>query len=160
MCDLQPPPDSSFVASGAQARNFDCVLSHGGHDAVWIRVSGELDFASGPQLQRALYEGLASARLIVVDLRALSFIDSTGLHTLMEADARARTRDQRLVLVRGPAPVDRLFELAEMSHLLEICDAGEVMSPVELCRQPGLPALRRGDRRSARFLGGARGRRS
>lgn len=122
MTSLHSPLGSSFVSSGAEARNFDCVLSHGEPDTVWIRGSGELDVASAPQLQRALYEGLASARLVVVDLRALTFIDSTGLHTLLAADAQARLSECRLVLIRGCSPVERLLELSGLTHLLEICD--------------------------------------
>ena len=72
--------------------------------------------------RQALQEALSRALLVVVDLRELAFIDSTGLHMLIKPDARARRTGRRLVFVRGPAQIDRVLELIGLSGRLEIID--------------------------------------
>lgn len=56
------------------------------------------------------------------DLRQLTFMDSAGVHAIIKADAQARSNARRLVLVRGPAQIDRLLELVGLSDQLEIID--------------------------------------
>ena len=75
-----------------------------------------------------MHDALSSARLVVADLRQLSFMDSTGLHLLIATDARARRSYRRLVIVRGPAQIDRLFELIGLSERLEIIDLKPVLA--------------------------------
>lgn len=131
MSDLQPSPESpesSFTPTGAEAWPFDCVLSHSGRDAAWIRLVGELDIATAPRLERTLYEALGSARLVIIDLRQLEFMDSTGLHLLIKADAHARPRGRRVVVVRGPHQIDQLFQLVGISDRLELVDLKELKS--------------------------------
>ena len=47
----------------------------------------------------------------MLDLRELAFMDSSGVHTIVNASARARQLGRRLVLLRGPPDVDRVFKL-------------------------------------------------
>lgn len=70
-------------------------------------------------VQRAL----SCARLVIIDLRQLTFIDSTGLHLIIAADASARLSSRRLIVIRGPAHIDRLFTLVGISDRVEITDA-------------------------------------
>jgi anti-sigma B factor antagonist len=49
-------------------------------------------------------------------------MDSTGLRAVIAADARARERGARLVIVRAPEEVDRVFRLTRMDEHLEIVD--------------------------------------
>jgi anti-anti-sigma factor len=86
-------------------------------------VSGELDLASAEQLDAGLKQLESSEPdLIVLDLRELEFMDSTGLRTVIAADARARERGGRLVVVRAPEEVDRVFRLTRMDQHLELVD--------------------------------------
>ena len=78
-----------------------------------MTLRGELDLATVDE---------AEATTVVVDLRALRFMDSTGLHFVLGADARARERGGRLLLVRGPESVDRVFRLALLDGRLEFVD--------------------------------------
>jgi anti-anti-sigma factor len=48
---------------------------------------------------------------VVIDLGGLAFIDSSGLRVLMLADSRARERGYELMLLPGPEPVQRVFEM-------------------------------------------------
>lgn len=67
----------------------DPMLPPGG--AV-VALRGELDLATSPQLRTALVEliGQPSVRCVVVDMGGVTFIDSTGVHVLVEAARRLR----------------------------------------------------------------------
>jgi anti-sigma B factor antagonist len=119
---LQPPAESSFATTDGDISRFGCEISRSDRHAVWIRLSGELDLGCSMQLKHTLREAVATQRLIVVDLTGLAFMDSTGLHAIIDADNRARLRGSKLVLVRGPAQIDRLFELVGVSDRLQIVD--------------------------------------
>jgi anti-sigma B factor antagonist len=88
-----------------------------------IALVGELDIASAPRLE----EGLAEAEgdtpaTLVLDLRRVDFIDSTGLRAVIAADERARATGRRFVVVRGPAAVERVFNVTQLDQRLEIVD--------------------------------------
>jgi anti-anti-sigma factor len=80
-------------------------------DAAWVRLAGGLDSTTTPQLERALCEPRLQARLVVLDLRELTLIDSCGVHAIVDASLRARKLDRRLLLLAGPPAVDRVFTL-------------------------------------------------
>ena len=81
---------------------FDCSHTNCGRDAVWVHVVGALDLAPAPELERALREAQSRARLVVLDLRELAFMDSAGAHVIIDASVCARHRGGRLVLLRTP----------------------------------------------------------
>ena len=90
---------------------------------VSIALSGELDLAGARQLEMHLDEAeRESPERLVIDLRDLSFIDSTGLRLLLQADARARERGCELVLRRGEATVQRVFEVTGALDVLRFED--------------------------------------
>jgi anti-sigma B factor antagonist len=88
-----------------------------------IRVQGELDLATADELERELIrvEG-TDALSIILDLSGLQFIDSTGVRLLISAHARSRADSHRLALLRGPASVQRVFELCGIRDLLPFAD--------------------------------------
>ena len=93
-------------------------------DAHTIVLSGEVDLLSTPQIEAALKDAYAAdSELIVIDLRNLTFIDSSGLHALATGHELSRTRGQELRIIPGPANVQRLFELTGMNEVLPFCDA-------------------------------------
>ena len=79
-----------------------------------LALTGELDLAAVPTLEAAI-PNLAAGEVLVVDLRDLTFIDSSGIHVLMRLDTAARDDGWSLVLVRptgsptrpGPLPPRR-----------------------------------------------------
>jgi anti-sigma B factor antagonist len=92
--------------------------------AVVIGVSGELDLASSPMLEHELERGTASkADLVIVDLRQLEFMDSTGLSVLVRAHQRAGELGQRFGVVRGPQQVQRLLSLTGVADRLTLADS-------------------------------------
>lgn len=112
---------------------FVCSWEIGGRDAAWLKVSGELDLTTSPQFRRRLLEASRSVRLVVLDLRELSFIDSSGIHAILDTARDAREHEGRLLIVRGPAPVDRVLSLTGVGKQVLIFD----LAPTEPA-----PALR------------------
>jgi anti-sigma B factor antagonist len=81
-----------------------------------VTVRGELDLATAARLDSALDTLIAED--LVLDLRPLTYLDSTGVRLLVQHDAAARTSGRRLRVVRGPV-ADRVFELTELDRLLQ-----------------------------------------
>ena len=91
-----------------------------------ISVSGELDLASSPALEEELERVARSdAQLVVVDLRSLEFMDSTGLSVLVRAHQRAEENGRRLGLVNGSQQVQRLLTLTGVADRLTLTDVPE-----------------------------------
>jgi anti-sigma B factor antagonist len=104
------------------------------HQAAIVAPSGELDIASAPELQAALERAWQSGvELVIVDLRAVGFMDSTGLHVILRAHQRAEEADRRLGVVDGGEQVHELLSLTAVLDRLHIAAA-----PDELLRRSGL----------------------
>lgn len=92
-----------------------------GHTRVVL--AGELDIASADELEKQLTAvETDSPGTLVLDLRRVEFIDSTGLRALIAADERARSEGRRLAVVRGPDAVARLLTVTQLDQRLEIVD--------------------------------------
>ena len=93
-------------------------------DRVTLALSGELDLASAGDVEEELsrIEQSRPAQ-IVLDLRALSFMDSTGLRLIAGADHRAREDGRRVTIVQGPEAVKRVFSITRLDERLEIVEA-------------------------------------
>lgn len=90
---------------------FSCVWRAGHGGVAWVQPRGELDVAACPRLEHALHAAEATARMVVLDLRELDFMDCAGLHVVLDASARLDLVGRRLVVVPGGADVELLFEL-------------------------------------------------
>jgi anti-anti-sigma factor len=119
-------PDSIASHADALPPPFACSWTNGGLDAAWVHVAGELDIATTPRLERTLRKGQLQARLVVLDVRELAFIDGCGVHAIVNASVRARRVGGRLVVLRGRADVDRVLTLTGSSDDGEIGDADPV----------------------------------
>jgi anti-anti-sigma factor len=89
-------------------------------DGVTLTVRGEIDLASAHALDRELLDAESLARRIVLDLAGLEFIDSTGIHVLIDAHQRAEINGHQLVLTHIPAQAERLFSLTGIKSQLRI----------------------------------------
>ena len=82
-------------------------------EGVVLMLFGELDLASAPALEQELKEvGHANPARLLLDLRNLGFMDSTGLALMIRAQQSADANGHRLVFRRGTSQVQRLFELS------------------------------------------------
>jgi anti-anti-sigma factor len=119
-------PSSSHLRTPASARlgrglALSISIEEAEPGAVMLGLKGELDtdtaYTFDAELRRV--EG-RHPRLIVVDLRALDFMDSTGLARLLAASKRATRGDWRLVFVRGSRAVQRVLALTGMAERFEL----------------------------------------
>lgn len=120
-------PEVSAVGSSTSTRYyaappFVCSWEIGGWQAAWVRVAGELDLLTSPQFRTTVEAAQRAARLVVLDLRELSFTDSTGVHVIFDAAQVSRRDGGQLLIVRGPAQVDRVLALTQVSKQLVIFD--------------------------------------
>jgi anti-sigma B factor antagonist len=107
------------------------VLEDVSDDGTTVRLSGELDISTAGVLERVLAELQrpdGPAR-IVMDLRGLRFMDSTGLRLLVTADLRLRGEGRELALVPGPESVHRVFRLALLEERLTFVDGSNGSDP-------------------------------
>lgn len=111
------PESRSDVSQRALVRSWkDC-----GSDVAWVQVVGSLDAVTAPALEQTLRDAELRAPLVVLDLREFTFTDSSGVHVITSASARAHRAGRRLVFVRSPAQADRMLTLIT-SHVPEIVD--------------------------------------
>jgi anti-sigma B factor antagonist len=89
-------------------------------DRTVLELAGEFDLAAEPVLTRELEKALPASTL-VLDLRRVTFMDSTGLRLLLEADARVRGSGDTCVVVRGPG-VHRVIEEGLLASRLEVVE--------------------------------------
>ena len=118
-------PSDPFAAVPASRPHDDLltVRSAFSSETYVIAVYGELDLSTVEEVRRHLLRAEASnASDIVVNLSALHFIDSTGIHLLHEAHRRSQADGGRLRLLRGPAEVQRALEICGLDRQLPFLD--------------------------------------
>jgi anti-anti-sigma factor len=90
-------------------------------NAVRLALRGELDLEHAYMFDEELRAVEATEpATICLDLRELRFLDSCGLGRLIAARRRARKSGRRLVLVRGPLAVQRVFALTAVDEAFEM----------------------------------------
>jgi anti-anti-sigma factor len=95
------PPESGLTVRTAHQQRIFVIAPY-----------GELDLATAPDVERELHRAERSdAAEIVLDLSGLSFIDSTGIRLVLDADARSRADGGRLKLLPGRGAVHGVFRL-------------------------------------------------
>jgi anti-sigma B factor antagonist len=91
-----------------------------------LRLDGELDLASAPLLESEVESALQDdPAAIVLDLRGLEFIDSTGLRMILSLDQRCAEGGQTFALVRGSQQVQRLMNMTRVAEHLKFVTSPE-----------------------------------
>ena len=97
-------------------------------NAFQLTVSGDVDISTSPALDDALDELIAAdARLVVLDLADVTFLDSTGLRSIMRASRALAERDGRLTCAGLSSPARRVMEISGL--LPELTEAGPETAP-------------------------------
>jgi anti-sigma B factor antagonist len=106
--------------------NLEFKTTRNGTVAV-VAPTGELDLSGAAILEDELERLAAEPELatVVLDLRGLEFMDSSGLRLVVMADMRAREAGRRFALIRGGDTVHRVFDITRMSERLEFVEAPE-----------------------------------
>jgi anti-sigma B factor antagonist len=92
-----------------------------------VRPSGELDLSGAAVLEAELDRLAEDPELgaVVLDMRELEFMDSSGLRLVVLNDMRAREAGRRFSLIRGDETVHRVFEITRMSDRLDFVETAE-----------------------------------
>jgi anti-sigma B factor antagonist len=86
-----------------------------------IALAGELDLSNVDRFAERLREVEAERPdVLELDLRELTFMDSTGLAQLFAANRRAREQGRRIVILKGPGPIDRVLALARIEDAIDV----------------------------------------
>jgi anti-anti-sigma factor len=129
---------------------FTTALTSAG-DAL-ISLTGELDLSGAGPLEEEIDRLVAADGIarIVLDLRELEFMDSSGLRMVALASRRLTSGERSLVLVRGRDAVQRVFAITRMEEHLTFVDEPDQIAnggdriDVELESSPSAPARARG----------------
>jgi anti-sigma B factor antagonist len=96
-------------------------------EVVRVCPFGEVDIETVGQIREQLESVTASGvRHVVLDLRGVTFVDSTGLHLVLETDAASRAQGWEFGLIGGPADVQRVFDLTGARARLPFLTASEL----------------------------------
>jgi anti-sigma B factor antagonist len=91
-----------------------------GADCAVLRTAGEIDAYSAPQLREQVIKLLADGtRHIIVDLRDVEFLDSTGLGALVGSLKRLREQDGSLALVATAGKILTVFRVTGLIRVFE-----------------------------------------
>jgi anti-sigma B factor antagonist len=102
-------------ASGVRARSSE--------SAHVVAPRGELDLLSVVDVRAALAERPEPCELVVLDLRDLTFFDTSGIRLVVETMQQLRAAGVRFAILRGSEDVQRLFAIARMEDRLPFFDA-------------------------------------
>lgn len=94
-----------------------------GRDGVCVAVAGEVDIDTAPRMRRALDAALEESSQVVVDLGAVTFMDSSGLSALIASQQRADAAGASLRLRHVPAMVLRLLDLTGIKSVFVFAPA-------------------------------------
>lgn len=146
---IPEPARQSDLAAGARpvrdvAPDFELTLTRRAGGTTVLALAGELDLYRAPELERALAEAVEPdaaregrgnglvlptfggyvsyqrVRRVVVDLRAVTFLDSTTLALLLAASVRQQARGDDLLVLVGPHTPTAPFEVTGFDRLLAI----------------------------------------
>ncbi|MFG2090937.1 MULTISPECIES: STAS domain-containing protein [unclassified Spirillospora] len=87
-----------------------------------VRVHGDIDVVSRARFEETLFEVVDSGEPLVVDMREVTFCDSTGLNALVAANRRAGERGTSVALVALPPRVQRVFRITGIDKFIPIYD--------------------------------------
>jgi anti-sigma B factor antagonist len=90
--------------------------------SVVVVPEGEIDLVTADAVRTQMRAAREEAQSLVLDLRAVTFIDSSGLRLVVEAQRDAEARGSTWTLVRGPEHVDRLLALVGLAGRMTIVD--------------------------------------
>ena len=101
--------------------NFD-IAAHRDGSTVVIAPTGEIDLATVGLLRDAIAAHWQPGDSLVIDLRGVGFLDTSGLRLTLELNDRAEREGWELRIVRGPRAVQRVFEVAGIESRLPFFD--------------------------------------
>jgi anti-anti-sigma factor len=112
---------------GGRQLELQDAISDGQHV---LTLRGELDMASASELKAALVRVCEEKpRVLTLDLRGLTFIDSTGLQAIIAASQECEKLAAEFRLIPGPPAIQRVFEIVGLIERLPFDPASQVATP-------------------------------
>jgi anti-sigma B factor antagonist len=90
-------------------------------------ISGDIDLATSPELRKALLRELRELRMprVILNLKAVRYIDSSGVASLVEGLKASRDVGSRFVLFGLNTTIREVLQLSKLVKIFEICDSEE-----------------------------------
>jgi len=90
------------------------------HGYAIVHLTGDIDLSCSPEVRRTLLERLAAQQPTLVDMAGVSYIDSSGIASLVEAYQTARKKHLEFALVAVSEPALSVLELARLDKVFPI----------------------------------------
>jgi len=98
-----------------------CDIRHEGDVAV-VSLKGDVDLEASPKVREALLDCVGVKRGVLVDMSEVTYIDSSGVASLVEAFQTAKKSDTSFGLCGVSQPAMRVLELARLDRVFNIFD--------------------------------------
>ena len=99
----------------------NCEIRDEGGIAV-VALTGDVDLESSPKVRSALLDCVGTKRRVLVDMSEVSYIDSSGVASLVEAFQTARKGETSFALVEVSEAAMRVLQLARLDKVFAIHD--------------------------------------
>lgn len=110
----------------------ELAIEHARLNDEWVclSVEGEIDLSTVEELEQAVEHAHSeNGAHVLIDLSGVTFMDSTGLRSLLTHDRRFRDSGRSLALVVSDGPVSRLLEISGVASSLRIVsNPGEILN--------------------------------
>lgn len=111
-------------------------------EVALVALQGELDMATAPVLERRLSQLQQNGiRTIVLDLRELFFLDSSGVHVVVKARDRAVGGARKLMVIGVRPSARRVFAITDPGFSLDDSSAADTLAQFAANRAPGRSQL-------------------
>jgi anti-sigma B factor antagonist len=113
-------------------------IRHRHDDAAEVRLGGELDLCTGPDVELRLRRLLQTSpvRTVILDLGGLSYCDCTGLNVFANAQREAELLGKSIVLIQARGLLRRVFESVQFAKVVPVADQWEPFDYEEGSRAP------------------------
>jgi len=92
------------------------------NNVIILKLEGELDVYTSPKLKEKIVTSIKSGiPFVVLDLKGLSYMDSTGLGVMAAGLKRLRENDGNMVLVSPQKIVQKILEITNIAEYLRPC---------------------------------------
>jgi len=117
-------PGAGGPVAGTKRFAVVCVSTEAA-DRTWVQAAGELDLSGAPELSGALRGAARVSGLVGLDLSELSCIDCSGVHAIVDASVKLRSKGRRLLVAGDSEPVRRLFAMTGTGTAVEFVERRE-----------------------------------
>jgi len=90
-----------------------------------VDVAGDIDMGTSPELRKTLLNSLKAAPRLIINLREVRYVDSSGIASLVEVLKEARNTQKRLVLFGLNRAVHEVLQLTRLTKIFEIRETEE-----------------------------------